>query len=97
MPDQPSLVPTTTQEEDRKTAGQRDINRLWESTQARIAQAVVGANILYVFIVPFLPQTKPDGALLLSNAFFLVIGFYFGRTNHTKSGGIGGENASDPR
>jgi len=27
--------------------------------------------------------------LLLSNAFFLVIGFYFGRTNHQRIGGIG--------
>lgn len=92
MPDEPAKA-TTTQEEDRKTAGQRDINRLWESTQARIAQAVVGANIIYVFTVPFLPQSQPAGALLLSNAFFLVIGFYFGRTNHTKTGGVGGTDS----
>lgn len=84
---------TTTSEEDRKTAGQREINKLWESTQARIAQAVVAANILYVFTDPFLPQAKPGGALLLSNAFFLVIGFYFGRTNHTKTGGVGGTDS----
>lgn len=97
MPDQPSLEHAATEEEARKTEGQRDINRLWEGTQARIAQAVVAANLLYVFVVPFLPQNKPDNALLLSNAFFLVIGFYFGRTNHTKTGGIGGENVSGTR
>lgn len=88
MTDEPAKA-TTTEEEDRKTAGQRHINVMWETTQSRIAQAVVAANLIYAFVIPFLPQSKPDNALLLSNAFFLVIGFYFGRTNHTKTGGVG--------
>jgi hypothetical protein len=85
---QQSAQPTTTQEQDRKTESQREINRMWERTQSWIALWVVSANIIYVFVHPFLPPSAKDGALLLSNAFFLVIGFYFGRTNHTNVGGI---------
>lgn len=76
----------TTAEQDLKSAGQRHINLIWESNQARIALIVVVANVLYVFAVPFLPKNDPSGGTLLANAFFLVIGFYFGRTNHARVG-----------
>jgi hypothetical protein len=67
---------------------QRRINLLWESTQAGIAIAVVLANIAVVFVA----TTNANGAAkeaMMANAFFLIVGFYFGRTNHTKTGGIG--------
>jgi hypothetical protein len=73
------------------TAGQRQINRIWEYTQAAIALAV-SISALYVSarLTAIGSGTMAEGAfLLLSNAFFLVIGFYFGRTNHTRVGGIG--------
>lgn len=73
------------------TAGQRRINIIWEVTQALIALAVTGTS-LYVATILVL-RDKGDiyisAFLLLSNAFFLIIGFYFSRTNHQKIGGIG--------
>lgn len=66
-----------------RTAGQRRVNLIWESTQATIALGVTGTT-LYVTA-----NTVSETAFaLLSNGFFLVIGFYFGRTNHQKTGGI---------
>lgn len=76
-----SAEATTTAEEDRHTAGQRNINLIWEVTQAVIAIAVVIANLVGAF---YLPDQNP----LLSNGFFLIIGFYFGRTNHARLGGV---------
>lgn len=88
--DQRSVSPTTTSEQDLRTAGQRAINLLWERTQAGIAIGVVGANIIYVFVVLFIAPPEHasslDSASLLRNAFFLIVGFYFGRTNHARIG-----------
>jgi hypothetical protein len=72
---------TTTVEEDRHTATQRTINLVWETTQAIIALLVVGANVVAAFYL----QSENT---ILGNAFFLVIGFYFGRTNHARAGGL---------
>lgn len=50
---------------------------------------VVAANVLYIFVLLFVPSVSVSAvsaAGLLSNAFFLVIGFYFGRTNHARLG-----------
>ena len=75
-------------EKARQTAGQRRINILWELTQAIIAIAVTLAT-LYVSAKLTIDGSSDMAAfLLLSNAFFLVIGFYFGRTNHTRTGGV---------
>ena len=60
---------------------QEKINFIWEITQAFIAIAVVMAAILAQFSYF---QTTP--ATIIANAFFLVIGFYFGRTNHARVG-----------
>jgi len=83
------IPPTTTAEENRKTEGQRKINLIWELTQAFVAVTVTLAT-LYTSISLALKDKASDASfLLLSNAFFLVIGFYFGRTNHQRIGGIG--------
>lgn len=81
-----------------KTEGQRHINIIWEITQAIIALAVT-TGTLYTSIKLSLINTAGETASfsILSNAFFLVIGFYFGRTNHTKTGGIGGNEVKDGR
>ena len=87
--DNKSLNPTTTIEQGLRTAGQRQINLIWERTQAGIAIGVVAANIIYIFVLLFVSNvtaTATTAAVLLSNAFFLVIGFYFGRTNHARIG-----------
>lgn len=86
-------LPKTTSEEDRKTAAQRRVNIIWEVTQALIALAV-SMTTLYVAARLGVASTGDMAAfLLLSNAFFLVIGFYFGRTNHQRTGGVGGDSA----
>jgi hypothetical protein len=58
---------------------------LWEMTQALIAVAVVIATIAYNFVLLQRPPA-PTPSEMLPNAFFLVIGFYFGRTNHARIG-----------
>lgn len=74
------LPSTTTEEEDRHTLGQRRINLIWEGTQSLVALIVTGANV-YAAI-------KGIESAALSNAFFLIVGFYFGRTNHQRVGGV---------
>ena len=95
--DSDPVAAQTTAEEDRQKegalryAGQRHINAMWERTQQVIAIAVtVNTLLVCAFLV-----WKGDAAtavpafMLLSNVFFLVIGTYFQRTNHTKRGGVG--------
>lgn len=92
-------APTTTAEENKTSHGQRRINLIWESQQAVIASLVVG-TVLYVsaritLVILDLQATENQQAMavtaymLLSNIINLVIGFYFGRTNHQKVGGVG--------
>lgn len=86
------LSPTTTEQEDiasqeervslhRMREGQRRISLVWEITQAIIAVTITLAVI-------FIAVTGRDSEVI-TNSFFLIIGFYFSRTNHTKVGGIG--------
>ena len=87
----PNEIPTTPKESEiaLKTIGQKRINIIWEVTQAFVAISVTIAT-LYVASNLALKEEKEAAAfLLLSNAFFLVIGFYFGRTNHQRMGGVG--------
>lgn len=81
MSDMP-LPSTTTTQEDLVTAGQRRINLIWEATQAFIAVVVVLSSIAVSVRGAEIPQT-------LSNALFLIVGFYFSRTNHAAIGGVG--------
>lgn len=68
------------------TAGQRRINIIWEVTQALVALAVTATTLIVAGTMA--SRTDGNGAfLLLSNVFFLVVGTYFQRTNHTKSSG----------
>ncbi len=86
-------APTTTSEQDRKTASQRRVNIIWESTQSLIAIWVTGATLYVSAMLALKDNGQTAAFLLLSNAFFLVIGFYFGRTNHQRTGGVGGDVA----
>lgn len=85
MESQP-VPPTTTVEEDLKTAGQRSINRIWEFTQATIAIMITGATI-------YSAVTGKESAVI-SNAFTLIATLYFIRTNHTR---VGGKSDPDSR
>lgn len=87
-PSHPPVPPKTTLQEDLTTDGQRRINLIWECTQAAIAIAVVFANMGTAMFLAV--QGKPgEVPLILSSALFLVVGFYFSRTNHQAIGGMG--------
>lgn len=85
------------------SAGQRDINRIWERTQQVIALSVVEITLVVVSLLVVAPalaaifgQQIPEssttaataGMIFLASVANLVIGFYFGRTNHTRVGGV---------
>lgn len=71
------------------SASQRQINRIWEFTQAIIALSVTGSTLYATTILIInTDNAQTEAFILLSNAFFLIVGFYFGRTNHTRVGGI---------
>lgn len=82
------LPPKTTAESDRATYGQRRINLIWESTQAVVALSVTLSTLYVSASLAMSDESQTAAFLLLSNVFFLVVGTYFQRTNHTKVGGV---------
>ena len=82
--DDKNVRPSTTLEEDKHSAGQRNINAIWEVTQASIAIIVTIATLFVAAKLALRNESQTAAFLLLSNAFFLVIGFYFSRSNHTR-------------
>jgi cobalamin synthase len=85
--------PTTTAEQDRKTLGQRRINGIWEITQSLVALSVTGTTLYAASHMISSPDLGKTAFIFLTNVFFVVIGFYFGRTNHQRTGGVGGDSA----
>lgn len=88
-------TPTTTQEEDRGTAGQRAVNMLWENTQSNIARSVIYSSLFVSVVISVfggllsIPVELRLAALVfLYGIGNLVTGFYFGRTNHQRVGGV---------
>jgi putative Mn2+ efflux pump MntP len=89
---QKPLPPTTTVQQDITHEGQRKVNLIWEHTQTAIAIAVTLAALIVVSLSAFLPVNGPIAVAALvfvTNAFSLVIGAYFQRTNHQLIGGTG--------
>ena len=86
----PSLPAKTTFQEDLVTAGQRRVNLIWEYTQAVIAGMVVLANMVVGVYDGMTPATQHgEYPVILSSSLFLIVGFYFSRTNHAAIGGVG--------
>jgi len=86
----PSLPASTTFQQDLVTAGQRRINVIWETTQAFIACAVVLANMIVgVYDGLSTASSHTEYPVILSSSLFLIVGFYFSRTNHANIGGTG--------
>lgn len=83
-------APTTTEEDDRISAGQRVVNLIWENTQMKIALSVVWAAIGVASYLAIRGGTDAQVAafVFLYGVANLVTGFYFGRTNHQKIGGV---------
>jgi hypothetical protein len=82
----PSMPARTTFQEDLTTAGQRQVNLIWERTQAAIAIMVVVATMACGIAGMFYAVQIPT---IIGVAFGMVTGFYFSRTNHAAIGGIG--------
>lgn len=86
--------PTSTEEEDRGTAGQRAVNLLWEGTQRLIALSVIWASLVVAVALTIFgtylgnPELQLAAAVFLFGVANLVTGFYFGRTNHQRIGGV---------
>lgn len=90
MTDQPSAPPTTTIQEDMTTAGQRRVNLIWEYTQSVVTLVVVFANMFVAVINGIRQGSVPmEHPAILSSALFLILGFYYSRTNHAAIGGVG--------
>jgi hypothetical protein len=94
---QTNLPASTTHEQDRATAGQRRVNIIWEATQASIAVIV---TLTGMGVAAYLSAGVGDatdrasavaGFVFLTGIVNLVVGFYFGRTNHARTGGVGGD------
>jgi len=83
-----SLAPVTTEQEDMTLAGQRRINLIWEFTQATIALTVI---IGYVGVVMYCAVSGKEFKMpeSLTNILFVILAFYFSRTNHAAIGGVG--------
>jgi len=83
-------TPTTTEEQDRGTQGQRDVNMVWENTQRQVALAVIAVALAVAawLAVAGASDNSVAASVFLYGVANLVIGFYFGRTNHQRVGGI---------
>ena len=93
----PSVAASTTFQEDLVSAGQRNINLIWETTQGQIAKYVIlgtmsidGISVL-LSIVLNKDFTAAQGLTLgfVNSLATGVVSFYFSRTNHTQVGGVG--------
>ena len=87
--------PDTLAEEGEKaltSLGQRGINLMWEQTQRIIALGVTAVALLVAAWLAITgdPDSKTAAFVFLYGTSNLVIGFYFGRTNHQRTGGVPG-------
>jgi len=82
----PNTEPRTPQQTETtlRTAGQRRINIIWEYTQAMIAGTISVTVLGVAAILALRPETQVGAFVFLTGAANLVIGFYFGRTNHAR-------------
>lgn len=81
-----------------RTEGQRKINLIWEATQAVVTIMVVGWTLHIAGRLALSGSTDRTVAfLLLSNAFFMIVTFYYQRTNHIRTGGVGGRDVDTGR
>lgn len=89
-----TATPTSTEEEDRVSEGQRRVNLLWENTQRQIALLVIGSALVVASVVAIFGKYIGSTEMQLAAVVFLfgvanlVTGFYFGRTNHQRIGGV---------
>lgn len=92
----PTIHTVASDEHERMQLGQRRVNLMWEATQTFIALVVTSTGMFtaaWLAIRSGASEVEKTSAItafqLISSVMFLVIGFYFGRTNHQKTGGVG--------
>ena len=90
----PALRTSTKEYREHIVRGQQRVNILWERTQAFIAVVVVIANMAVGVHIGFSGSKDTAAPPILSNGLFLVVGFYFSRTNHERVGGVGEKETS---
>lgn len=78
----------TTAEQDLHTASQRYINLIWEFTQALISLLIVVTTCAGIFVGRVIQTSNTPFPAEWWTIVGLVIGFYFGRTNHARGGGV---------
>lgn len=77
-----------------RTEDQRRISGMWERTQQVIALSVVETALLVATLLVIFNANQGNDAtsgvafVFLASVANLVIGFYFGRTNHQRVGGV---------
>lgn len=83
-----------------RSEGQRNISMIWEVTQQRIALMTVGGGMMLAGVIVVGGQwlgltndVRIAAFMFVAGAANLVIGFYYGRTNHQRVGGPGGDEA----
>lgn len=97
------LPPTTTSEQNLRTASQREVNLIWERTQMRLALSVIWASLFVAAAIAVFGKYIGTAELQLAAVVFLfgvanlVTGFYFGRTNHARIGDEPGPRSLDDR
>lgn len=92
-----TLAPTTTEADDLVTEGQRRVNILWEHTQSYISMgvtfstiAIIGTTVLIAGITGReITQAMATQINYLVVMTTLILSFYFSRTNHQATGGVG--------
>lgn len=82
LTDQAPLPPTTTLQEDLILSGQRHINKTWEYTQS-VVTVLITCAMIYCAI-------RGIDAKIIEYGFIAIVSTYYARTNHTKTGGVGG-------
>ena len=92
LPPNATEIAATVMAENREATriGQRATSIIWERTQQVIAVAVCAVALAVAGILA-LRSDDPAAFVFLSSVANLVIGFYFGRTNHQRVGGVEGD------
>jgi hypothetical protein len=86
----PSIAAKTTFQEDLTTAGQRRVNLIWEYTQSFVTLLVVATNMVVAGVNAISGTgVVREHPVILSSSLFLILGFYYSRTNHAAIGGTG--------
>lgn len=82
------------------TKGQRDTSLIWETTQQKLALSVMWTALLVALVgalfgsmLGLSPELQLASAMFVYGIANLITGFYFGRTNHQRVGGPGGDSA----